>query len=304
MKITVIGSINMDVVNKVQSHPQPGETIHGLGTSYSPGGKGANQAVAAAKSGASVSMIGAVGDDGFANQLEAALTDAGVLVDCLSVKEGTSGLAFITVNALGENNIILSAGANGELEALDVARHHRSIDGADIILLQNEIPWDATSEAIHIAARQGVRVYLNPAPAVEIDQETLASVDTLFVNETEAETLTSIKVTSVEQGKAACLRLLNDGVRAVVLTLGGNGSLYMDAAGTDISVPAYPVTVVDTTAAGDTFIGAFASQPTDNLEQALHYAAAAAALTVSRPGAQASIPTREEVLHFLASVGQ
>ncbi|GGJ03537.1 ribokinase [Alicyclobacillus cellulosilyticus] len=300
--VMVIGSINMDVVNRVHRHPRPGETVHGLGTSYHPGGKGANQAVAAARADARVTMVGAVGTDGFGDELITNLQRAGVDTAAVLRKEGTSGLAFIDVDDAGENLIILSAGANGKLSPSDLVAARPLFAGADIVLLQNEIPWETTRAAIAAAHDAGVRVCLNPAPAFAVPADVLPLLHLLAVNETEAEAVSGVKVTDDARAAEAAAQLVAAGAEAVLLTLGGDGVLYRDRGGRSIRLPAYPVDVVDTTGAGDTFIGAFAAEwvRTGDVAAALHFAAAAAAISVTRPGAQASIPARAEIEAFLA----
>ncbi|WP_067927018.1 ribokinase [Alicyclobacillus shizuokensis] len=303
-KLAVVGSINMDVVNRVERHPQPGETIHGLGTAYSPGGKGANQAVAAARAGAQVCMVGAVGDDAFGPELRSALQGFGVDTRWVAHKPGSSGLAFITVASSGENNIILSAGANGRLTAADVEAAAPGLRDVDAVLLQNEIPWSVTQSALQWAHQFGKRVFLNPAPARRVGRETLSMVDVLVLNETEAQVITGIQVDTPHRAETACQRLLGEGCQGVVLTLGSNGLVYQDKAGRSLRVPAFSVEVVDTTAAGDTFIGALAAiwEADADLPRALRFASAAAALTVTRAGAQESIPERGEIESFLSQV--
>ncbi|WP_339278620.1 ribokinase [Paenibacillus sp. FSL W8-1187] len=295
-RILVAGSINMDIVSRVARFPEPGETISGRGTSYHPGGKGANQAAAAAKAGAACSMLGAVGGDPFGDALVASLEDAGVGVQSVLTKDGTSGLAIITVNEGGENHIVLSAGANGLLTAED-ALAEADWRGVYAVLLQNEIPWETNEALIRSAGEAGVRVWLNPAPAREVPAELLPLLDTIIVNETEAAAVSGLPVPD-----RAAAELLARGARRVVVTLGEQGCLCADAAGERLSVPAYAVEAVDTTAAGDTFIGAFAaaSAAGTDTEAALRFAAAAAAIAVTRPGAQASIPSRDEIEAFLA----
>jgi ribokinase len=306
-KIAVVGSINMDVVNRVERHPLPGETVSGLETAYIPGGKGANQAVAAARAGAQVLMIGAVGRDPFGGPLVEALGKAGVDTAGVLEKEGTSGMAFITVDAHGENNIILSSGANGKLGAEDM---EAGLIGAAVgyggmglggVLLQNEIPWETTSAAIRRARTLGATVYLNPAPARKVEDEVLAFVDVLVVNETEATAISGMKVDSRENAEAAAQWLLGRGVREVIVTLGAAGGVYASKEGERVSVPAFRVEAVDTTAAGDTFIGAYAAarERGDSVQEALRWANAAAAIAVTRPGAQSSIPSADEVDQWL-----
>lgn len=302
-RIVVIGSINMDVINHVERHPLPGETVKGLGTEYSPGGKGANQAVAAALAGAQVDMVGAVGRDAFAATLLGSLQDRGVHTNAVTAKEGASGLAFITVSAAGENNIILSAGANGLLSVDDLERQSALLETADAVLLQNEIPWATTRAALELAKRKGARACLNAAPAFRLPEEAWPLVDVLVLNESEASVVTGLPVADAEQAEQAALGLIRGGVSAVVITLGEKGSLYVHRDGRKLLTPAFPVKAVDTTAAGDTFVGAFAAagfgegdMPAD---EALRFASAAAALTVTRKGAQQAIPGRAEIAAFL-----
>lgn len=299
-KLAVVGSINMDIVNRVVRHPLPGETVHGLETVYSPGGKGANQAVAASRNGADVFMVGAVGEDPFAEPLLATLESAGV--DCTRVcrKNGNSGMAFITVSRSGENNIILSEGSNGRLTPSDVEAGLSGLDGLQGVLFQNEIPWETTVCGIQAAKRLGATVYLNPAPAREVPDEVLASVDVLIVNETEAHTITGLDVGGREEAASAAALLFARGVREVIVTLGAAGSLYVHRDGEIQYTEAFRVQAVDTTAAGDTFIGVYAACRANGLpnEEALRMASAASALAVTRAGAQSSIPALDEVRAF------
>ncbi|KZS43859.1 ribokinase [Paenibacillus glucanolyticus] len=299
-KLVVIGSINMDVVSNVNQFPQPGETIHSSGTSFFPGGKGANQAVAAASAGADCAMLGAVGLDPFGDTLIASLEDRQVRVKSVLSKEGTSGIAMITVNKEGENYIVLSEGANGRLTEEDVASEV-NWDGVYAVLLQNEIPWQTTRYVIHSASKAGVRVWLNPAPARSIPEEVFPLLDTLIVNETEAGVVSSLRVDDAASAEMAADWIIAKGTSSVIITLGEQGCFYGNARGERVAVPAYRVKPVDTTAAGDTFIGAYAAACTDGMEteEALKFATAAAALTVTRPGAQSSIPTKDEILAFM-----
>jgi ribokinase len=310
-KIAVVGSINMDVVNRVERHPLPGETVSGLETAYIPGGKGANQAVAAARAGAQVLMIGAVGQDPFGGPLVEALGKAGVDTAGVLEKEGTSGMAFITVDAHGENNIILSPGANGRLSAEDMeagligAAGGSGGAGLGGVLLQNEIPWETTAAAVRHARAYGAAVYLNPAPARKVEDEVLALVDVLVVNETEAAAISGLEVASREHAEAAAEWLLGRGVGEVIVTLGAAGVVYASKQGERISAPAFRVEAVDTTAAGDTFIGSYAAARDrgESVQEALRWANAAAAIAVTRPGAQSSIPSADEVNRWLENRG-
>lgn len=298
--IIVVGSVNMDIVNSVEAFPKPGETIHARATTFHHGGKGANQAVAAAAAGAVVDFIGAVGDDAFGEPLAAGLAARGVGVAGLARKQTTSGQAFITVNAAGQNSIVLSSGANGQVTASEVEAQTERITQADTLLTQNEIPWEPTIAAMTLAHRADVRVLYNPAPAAEPPAEVFPLVDIICLNEIEAAALTHRTVTSLADAALAAGDLLARGPRQVIVTLGALGSLYLDADGRRIETPVFQTTVVDTTGAGDTFIGMYAVAATQmDAVEALRFATAASALCVSRPGAQESIPTRAEVEAFL-----
>ncbi|WP_248927047.1 ribokinase [Paenibacillus hamazuiensis] len=299
-QIVIIGSINMDVINRVKKHPVPGETIKSFSTAYMPGGKGANQAVAAARSGARVAMAGAVGSDAFASELVASLRASGVDTGFVLRKEGTSGLAFITVDESGENNIILAEGANGALTPEDLAPVWERPELL-AILLQNEIPWETNREAMHKAKERGVRVIFNPAPAMSLPADMLPYIGTLVLNQSEAEQVTGLRAERPDEAERAAEQLIASGVGEVIITLGAEGSLYMNKQGERIFTPAFRVQAVDTTAAGDTFIGAFAASLAAGkaVRDALVFASAAAALTVTRKGAQESIPDADEIERFL-----
>jgi len=304
-KIVVVGSINMDLVTNVEAFPRPGETIHSLGVAYLPGGKGANQAVAAARSGASVRMVGAVGTDSFAQTLIDNLADSGVDTSGVLRKEGHSGLAVITVDRSGENHIVLAGGSNkafgyGEIEG------RIPWDEAHAVLLQNEIDWSVTEAVMREAGRRGVPVWFNPAPALKLEPEVLGLIHTCILNETEIEVITGAKVSGADDAVPAAGRLLEAGVRQVVVTLGDKGCVWVGREGEPVHVPAFKVQAVDTTAAGDTFIGAMAAASCEGkpVPEALRYAAAASALAVTRHGAQASIPARDEVERLLADAGR
>ncbi|WP_243734891.1 ribokinase [Paenibacillus turpanensis] len=301
IKIVVVGSINMDIVNRVRRHPLPGETIKGLGTAYLPGGKGANQAVAAARCGSHVSMIGAVGGDSFGPVLVQSLEENGIKLHVDILQGVTSGLAFITVDETGENQIILSEGANAMLTAQHVAAHSDVFAGASVLLLQNEVPWEASAAAMRLARDHDVRVLYNPAPAQALPEEAYPLIDVLILNESEAEELTGLPAAQAAQAMRAAQSLVARGIDTVIVTRGEEGALLADAAGSCIEVPAFRVKAVDTTAAGDTFIGCYAVASAEGYssEDSLRLASAAAALTVTRPGAQESIPQRAEVESLL-----
>jgi ribokinase len=245
-------------------------------------------------------MIGAVGSDIFGQQLLASLHSHGVDTAAVAVKEGASGMAFITVDEQGENHIIVSEGANSRLSPSDIDRVIETMrPGA--ILLQNEIPWETNFYAMKKAKERGIRLFFNPAPAFAIPQEAFSLIDVCILNETEAETMTGRSVRSLEQAEHAARMMVAGGIRCVILTLGERGSVLLNQAGQHIVTPAYKVTPADTTAAGDTFIGAFAaaSLSSSSLTDALRFASAAAAIAVTRKGAQTSIPTKEEIDRFM-----
>jgi ribokinase len=303
--VVVVGSVNMDVVSLVEAFPKPGETVHARSTAFHSGGKGANQAVAAAAAGATVDFIGAVGDDAFAEPLAAGLAARSVGIAGLARKRTTSGQAFITVTAAGQNSIILSAGANGQVTTDDVEAQRERIAQADILLTQNEIPWETTFAAMRIAHQEGLIVFYNPAPAAEPPSEAYSLLDSICLNEIEAMTLTHRPVAKMADAALAASDLIARGIRQVIVTLGALGSLYLDADGQRIETPIFPTTVVDTTAAGDTFIGMYAVAAAEmDAVAALRFATAAAALCVSRPGAQESIPTRAEVEAYLRQLSK
>jgi ribokinase len=299
--ILVVGSMNMDVVNQVEHFPQPGETIASIGNDFIPGGKGANQAVAVARAGGNCTMVGAVGEDPYADSLIDSLQSKGVDTRLVQRKAGVSGMAFITVNHEGENHIVLSKGANGKLTVADVTAAIEDWSDIDIVLLQNEIPWETTESVIRSASAGGTRVFFNPAPAMRISDELLANLDTLIVNETEAQVISGIAVADTTSAQEAAEWFIGKGVANIIVTLGEKGSLYCNGRSPAIAVPAFRVKAVDTTAAGDTFIGAYAAASAEGKEtrQALLFATAASALAVTKEGAQSSIPSREEIEQFL-----
>ncbi|MFD9432465.1 ribokinase [Streptomyces sp. NPDC060002] len=288
--IVVLGSTNMDLVAYVEKPPQRGETVTGREFRTIPGGKGANQAVAAARAGATVSMIGAVGNDAFGTRLRSTLEHSGVNTDHLRTVESPSGTAHIVVDDEGGNAIVVVPGANGTVDHL-VPGDEVLISSADALLLQLEVPLAAVVASARAARAHGVRTILTPAPAQPLPPELLAVTDLLVPNEHEAATLTG----RTDPREAATALL--DSVPEVVITLGSSGSLYAARGAQPLTVPAPRVTAVDSTGAGDTFVGALAvalgeGQP---VREALAWASAAAALSVQRPGASASMPYRSEI---------
>jgi ribokinase len=289
--IAVLGSTNMDLVAYVSRAPQRGETVTGREFRTIPGGKGANQAVAAARAGADVSMIGAVGNDAYGTGLRSLLEQSGVGTDRLRTAEGASGTAHIVVDDEGGNAIVVVPAANGTVTALTPG-DESLIATADALLLQLEIPLTAVVEGARAAHRHGVRTILTPAPVQPLPPELLAATDLLVPNEHEAAALTGL----TDPHKAATALL--DQVPEVVITLGAAGSLYASRdLAEPVTVPAPPVTAVDSTGAGDTFVGALAVALTEGrpMPDALAWAAAAGALSVQLPGASASMPYRSQI---------
>jgi ribokinase len=300
-KVAVVGSINMDLVVRSPRFALAGETILGTAFHTIPGGKGANQAVAARRMGAEVAMIGRVGDDEFGLTLRRNLDDEGIDTECLQVTPSeSSGVALITVDDSGENTIIVVPGANGRLTIDDIEGARGLIAGADILLMQLEIPLPVVERAAQIASEGGVTVILNAAPARALPTALLSTVDYLVVNETEALLVAGTASGSPEE---AARTLHSTGVRNVVVTLGPEGSLLVPSEGASVAVPAYRVRPVDTTAAGDGFAGAFAVALADGVPapEALRWGNAEGAIAVTREGAQPSLPTRSEVEDFMRS---
>ncbi|MFE1379746.1 ribokinase [Streptomyces sp. NPDC058740] len=288
--IVVLGSTNMDLVAYVGRAPARGETVTGRDFRTVPGGKGANQAVAAARAGAEVSMIGAVGADDFGTRLRAALEHSGVDTDLLRTAEGPSGTAHIVVDDEGGNAIVVIPGANGTVTSLDHG-DEALIATADALLLQLELPLPVVVEGARTARGLGVRTVLTPAPARPLPPELLAATDLLVPNEHEAAALTGLT------DPAAAAQALLKEVPEVVVTLGAAGCLYAARGAEPVTVPAPRVQAVDTTAAGDTFVGALAVALAEErpVPRALAWASAAAALSVQRPGASTSMPYRSEI---------
>lgn len=303
-RITVVGSVNMDLVLRTPRMPAPGETIAGHEFRQIPGGKGANQAVAAARLGGAVTMIGRLGDDAFGAQLRACLVADGIDVGHLGTQAGmASGVAGILVDDAGRNSIVLAPGANMALTADALAALAPAIESAELLVCQLETPLDAVTRAIGIAKGAGVTVVFNPAPMQALRPSLLALVDYLIVNETEASQLSGVEVLDAATARRAATRLLALGAGAVLLTLGAQGVLIAGQGGHCRLLDAVRVDAVDTTAAGDTFVGAFAVGLGQGLDMTAAADAAqyAAALTVTKLGAQTSIPNRREVDQFIAS---
>jgi len=302
MSVVVFGSINMDLVARAPRLPAPGETVTGHTFFTAPGGKGANQAVASARLGARTLMVGRVGDDALGAQLRAALRAAGVDDSAVLTTPGASGVAQIAVDERGQNTIIVVPGANGAVGAADIPRLEQSLPGARALLLQLEVPMPAVLAAAAAARRHSVTVILDPAPAptADLPPELYRLAAIITPNESEAAALVGFPVDDdAAAARAAALLHARSG-GAVILKLGARGALLLGPDGLERLAP-FPVTPVDTVAAGDAFNGALAAALSEGrpLAQAARLAMAAAALAVTRPGAQEAMPTRAEVLRLL-----
>lgn len=303
--IVVVGSSNVDLVMKMSRLPQRGESVMDAVFLQTFGGKGANQAVAAAKSGAQVHFVNCVGDDSYGSQVIANMRAAGVSTDYMFVEPDiATGTALIMVGAAGENYLGVAPGANGRLLPALVDRAQHLFVEAGMLLVQYEIPLPALQRAIGLAHQAGCPVMFNLAPPRPIPDETLGMLDFLVVNETEAAFLTSLPVTNIDQAWQAADALLIKGAKRVILTLGSGGSI-LAGAGERLHVPAFKVQAVDTTAAGDVFCGALAAALVEGLplRESMRFASAAAAVAVTRMGAQPSIPDKSEIETFIRQAG-
>lgn len=298
-RILVVGSSNTDMVIKTQSFPGPGETILGGKFLMNAGGKGANQAVAAARSGGQVTFVGKIGDDIFGKQAVLQLKEEGINVDFVSVDpENPSGVALITVDSKGENSIVVAPGSNGTLSAGDFDKAKKVLDETEFVLMQLEIPIPTVEYIAAAAASKQKKVVLNPAPAARLSNELLKSIYILTPNETEAELLTGIKVTDEQSALKAARYLHDKGVEIVIITMGAAGAFLL-AEGNHEIISAPKVEPVDTTAAGDTFNGALvvALSEGKTIRESIAFANKVAAISVTRIGAQSSVPYRHEILN-------
>jgi ribokinase len=298
--IVVVGSINMDLVATTPQIPVAGQTLAGTDFVTTPGGKGANQAVAIARLGYPVHMIGAVGEDVFGQSLLDTLEAAGVETEAVARIEGPSGIAQIAVTRKGENSIIVVSGANGKVTPAFVQERAELLRGAGMVLCQLELPIETVASTLEICAQAGVPVMLDPAPAADLPEQVWKQVTWFTPNETEM----ALYLWGIPSPEDAAKRLLKAGLRGVVLKCGSAGA-YVAVAGDTRWVPAFSVEAVDTVAAGDCFNGAFAVGLLEGRDpwSAARFASAAAAISVTRRGAQASLPTRAEVDDFILSRG-
>ncbi len=300
-KILVIGSCNTDMVVKTSKFPSPGETILGGVFFMNPGGKGANQALAVKRLGGAVSFLGKIGNDVFGQQAMQLLKEEGVDVNSVRIDaEKPSGIALITVDSKGENSIVVAPGSNFSLLPIDFNENSSEFESSDFILLQLEIPFETVNWIAEVAFKKKKKIILNPAPATHLLDEFLNNIYMLIPNETEAALLTGINITDEKSAKQAALVLKKKGVEVVIITMGSAGAFVLtDELARMISAP--KVVAIDTTAAGDTFCGALVAELSKGrkMEDAIQFAAAAAAICVTRMGAQSSIPKEREVREFL-----
>jgi len=299
-KIVVLGSSNTDLVIRSPRMPRPGESILGGDFMMTAGGKGANQAVAIARLGSPVTFIAKVGCDMFGDRAVEQYAAEGIDISTVLRDENApSGVALITVDDAGENCIVVAGGANNRLSVADVDSMRDHIESADYLLMQLEVPMPVIEHAAAIAFDAGVKVVLNPAPAAKLSDELLSKCYMLTPNETECGVIAGVGVGNSEQAEAAAEMLIEKGVQNVIVTLGGKGSLYRSATERAV-IPAYRVKAVDTTAAGDTYNGALcvALSEGKTVREAAEFATKASAISVTRAGAQPSLPTRDEVDGF------
>ena len=300
-KVLVIGSFMMDLVVRTPRVPENGETVIGKNFQRFPGGKGANQAVAAAKLGADVTMVGKVGADWFGDDILQVLEANGVDIEhILRDSAAPTGVGSVTIDELGNNRIVVVPGANLKYDLDDLKGVESLFGQADIVLLQLEMDIRTIKAAVEIGAMYNVPVILNPAPAQQLDEDLLSKVSYLTPNESEAELLTGVKISDVQSAEAAASKLLAMGVSNVVITLGDKGALYANADGSEY-VPGFRTKVIDTVAAGDAFNGGLAVALTQgqSLGDAVKFANAVGALAVTKEGAIPSLPNRGDVDKFM-----
>jgi ribokinase len=296
-EICVVGGINMDLVVQVPHIPRPGETVHGGAVARFPGGKGSNQAVAARRLGASVAMVGQVGADAFGEELIGTLKAAGVQASGVRrIADSATGVALISVASDGQNAIVVAPGANMTWDDAAVADVERAVRGCRVLVLNLEVPPAVIAGAVRAGRRSGARIVLNPAPHRVGDETCFGSVDVLVPNQVEAALYAQMEPDATRDWADVATRLRALGPRAIVVTLAGDGAMVLDDAGAT-HVPAFPVTPLDTTAAGDAFVGGVATALLRDvpLREAVRYANACGALAVTRAGAQPSLPHRAEV---------
>ena len=298
--ITVIGSINMDLLVQSDEIPKIGETLVGNRLLQIPGGKGANQGVSIAKLGGEITFLGKVGNDAFGSLLIESMKDAGVDVDLIEKENLETGVALINVDKDGNNNIVVIPGANNLVDVEYIRKNKEVIKKSDAIVLQLEIPLDTVKEALRIAKDFDKLTILNPAPAYDLDDEIIQNIDILIPNEHELGRLSKVEIVDEASLIEASNILLNKGIREIIVTLGSKGVFYINPDGYRL-IDAYKVKAIDTTAAGDSFVGGFVKSYIEDRDiyKAIDRGQKTAALSVQRIGAQSSLPTREEVENFI-----
>lgn len=299
-RVVVIGSINMDLVTVCEQAPKGGETLFGTKFLQIPGGKGANQAVAIGKLGSCVTMLGKVGKDSFGEDLIKSMKKNNVNTDHIEKCDLPTGTANIVVEGNGQNRILVVPGANSLVDVEYIERNLDVIKEADIVVTQLEIPVETVEYALKKAKEFGKITILNPAPARELSQEIIANSDFIIPNESELNVITGIETETEEGIKKAGDKLLKSGVKTLIVTLGSKGSLHLDEKNMEFH-SAYKVKAIDTTAAGDSFIGGFVrTLKENNIGEAIEFATKVSAIAVTKEGAQSSIPSIEEVENFVA----
>lgn len=297
-KIVVIGSTNTDLVIKTERMPEPSETVIGGSFMMTAGGKGANQAVAAVRMGGDVLFVTKVGDDMFGEESQRHFAEENLPSEYIFVEQGApSGVALITVDARGENSIVVAPGANDMISRADIDAVRSQIEAADYLLLQLEIPMEVVEYAADVAFKAGTKVILNPAPASTLSRELISRLYLITPNRTECQLLTGRQISDEKSAEAAANTLLSMGAQSVIITLGSRGALVAESGGKYELIPAQHVVAVDTTAAGDVFNGALVVALSEgrSLVEAAHFATRASAISVTRMGAQSSIPYRIEI---------
>ncbi len=300
-KIVVVGSSNTDMILKSPRIPKPGETILGGVFTTAAGGKGANQAVAAARAGGNITFIARIGNDDLGRQSIKGFKKDGINIDYIKKDEtAPSGVALIMVDEQGSNSIAVASGANANLIPDHIHEARNAIENSDILLMQLETPLETVVEAAKIAASVGVKTILNPAPAIPLPDHLLKNISIITPNEIEAEILTGISVRNTDSAMQATACLHEKGIETIIITLGAKGC-YLSKDNIRKIIPGFSVKAIDTTAAGDTFNGAFAVALAEGLpiEEAVRFANAAGALSVTKEGAQPSIPYRKDIKAFL-----
>ena len=298
--ILVVGSMNMDLVVKTDEIPNVGETVIGNELLQIPGGKGANQAVAISRLGNEVVFLGKVGNDSFGESLLDSMKNSGVNIEYIEKVNGSTGIAIINVDKNGNNNIVVIPGANGSVDYEYLIKNISIFERSKIAVFQLEIPFETVKEGLKIAKHFGNITILNPAPAMELDEDMIQNIDILIPNEHELERISKVKIRDTESMLLAANSLISKGIKKVIVTLGSKGVLYIDEHSHKF-YKAYNVDVVDTTAAGDSFIGGFTSyygKDTNDIEKAIDMGQKAAALSIQKFGAQSSLPTLEDVENF------